>query len=103
MKNIFDKYVKVCPKSGKFRGFRTLTGLSKFLFPIIGLVALLWIIFRVVSKPTRIEYPCVKAAMPFASGFVGEIILLSLSALAFMKSKEIFLPLLLFCQYLLLY
>lgn len=35
-----------------------------------GLSALIWFLIRVVPKPSRAAYPCQRAAMPLASGFV---------------------------------
>ena len=87
MKRIISKYIKVCPKSGKFRGFRNMTGLSRLLFPIIGLAALIWILVRVIPKPSRLNYPCIKTAMPLAWGFLGYILIFVLSAAAFIKSN----------------
>jgi len=40
------------------------------MFPITGLAALIWFLIRVVPKPSRAAYPCQRAAMPLASGFV---------------------------------
>jgi hypothetical protein len=88
VKNLFTNYFKVCPKSGKFRGFKKLSGLSRFLFPLIGLAALIWILIRVIPKPSRLNYPCVKTAMPLASGFIGYVAMFVLSAIAFFKSKK---------------
>src|SRR3989339_1551618 len=88
MKEFINKYVKICPKTGKFRGFRTVKGLSRFIIPFIGFAALLWIIFRLISKPSRINYPCVKAAMPFAAGFILNIIIFITSAFAFSRIKN---------------
>jgi len=44
--------------------------LSRFLFPIMGLVSLAWFLVRVLPKPQRAAYPCQKAAAPVAAGFV---------------------------------
>jgi len=85
-----QKFVKVCPKTGRFRGIKPLKGFAHLLFPIIGFLALLWILFRVISKPSRIDYPCVKAAMPFAAGFIESIIFFIVSAIAFLKLKKSF-------------
>ena len=43
---------------------------ARYLFPLIGLVSLVWFIVRVIPKPSRAEYPCMKVAAPFASSFV---------------------------------
>jgi hypothetical protein len=47
-------------------------------------------LIRVIPKPSRINYPCIRTAMPIASGFVGYIFMLALSAAAFIKSKKSF-------------
>jgi len=41
-----------------------------WIFPIGGLLALLWFLLRVIPKPSRATYPCQRAAFPLASGFV---------------------------------
>jgi hypothetical protein len=88
MKEIFEKYIKTCPKTGRIRKINYPAGIYKLFIPIIGFVALLWIVFRVTSKPSRINYPCVKAAAPFASGFLFYIASFVISALAFWKTKK---------------
>jgi hypothetical protein len=42
----------------------------RWVFPVTGLLALLWFLIRVIPKPSRAAYPCQRAAMPLASGFV---------------------------------
>ena len=60
-----------CPKSGKPVGC---TGRwMKWLFPVIGFVALIWHLFRVLPKPDRAAYPCQRVAGPLAWGFVAYI------------------------------
>jgi len=49
----------------------------KIFFWVSGLIALLWFIFRVIPKPSRAAYPCMRASMPLASAFVLHIISLS--------------------------
>ena len=44
------------------------------LFPLAGLTALIWVLIRVVPKPSRAAYPCQKAAIPIAWIFVGWIL-----------------------------
>jgi hypothetical protein len=39
--------------------------------PVVGLMALVWFLVRVVPKPARATYPCQRVAMPLASGFVA--------------------------------
>ncbi len=60
----------VCPKTGKpLRQKRERRWLT-WLFPIGGLFALLWFLFRVLPKPSRATYPCQRLAFPIASGFI---------------------------------
>ena len=39
--------------------------------PFIGFASLLWLLFRVIPKPSRAQYPCMKVAAPVASGFLA--------------------------------
>ncbi len=84
----FRKFVKVCPKSGRIRKIIMPKGYYKLLFPIIGFAALVWILIRVVPKPSRAAYPCIKAATPLASGFLVYFASLIVSALAFIRTKR---------------
>ncbi len=45
-------------------------GYSKLIFFVVGLVALVWFLIRVVPKPSRASYPCQRAAFPLATAFV---------------------------------
>ena len=45
-------------------------GWFRSIFPVTGLLALLWFLFRVVPKPSRAAYPCQRVAAPLAGGFV---------------------------------
>jgi len=42
----------------------------RWLFPVAGLVSLIWFLIRVVPKPSRAAYPCQRVAFPLASSFV---------------------------------
>jgi hypothetical protein len=88
MKKFLYKHLKFCPKTGRFIGFNQNSKLSRFLFPFIGLAAMVWILIRVIPKPSRLSYPCVRAAMPIASGFIGYLVILFVSAVAFARSKK---------------
>lgn len=41
-----------------------------WLFPLAGLFSLIWFLVRVLPKPSRAAYPCQRAAVPLAGGFV---------------------------------
>ena len=62
---------------------RKLSG--KYMFIILGIASTIWFLFRVIPKPSRASYPCVKAVAPFMSGFV--IYLLSLGSISLILRK----------------
>lgn len=41
---------------------------TRWMFPITGLLSLVWFVFRVAPKPSRAAYPCQRAAAPLAGG-----------------------------------
>ncbi len=44
--------------------------LKKWIVPVFSILSLIWILIRVVPKPQRTAYPCMKVAIPFASSFL---------------------------------
>lgn len=78
---------KVCPKANNHHGRKRKYWWLKWLFPVTGLLALVWFLVRVIPKPSRATYPCQRAAMPLASGFVVWITGLLVSAAALRKAK----------------
>jgi len=58
-----------------------------YLFPITGLLALIWFVIRVVPKPSRAAYPCQRVAFPLASGFVVWLLGLGASGVAIKKAR----------------
>ena len=46
----------------------------KMLFILMGIISTIWFLIRVIPKPTRATYPCMKLAAPFMSGFVTYLI-----------------------------
>jgi hypothetical protein len=90
MKAFFLKFVKVCPRTGRIRKIILPGGFYKLFLPFIGLAAMVWILIRVIPKPSRLSYPCVRTAMPLASGFIGYLGILALSSIAFFLSKKSF-------------
>ena len=55
--------------------------IHKLFFPFLGIGALIWFLVRVIPKPSRAAYPCMRVAYPMASAFV--VYLLGLAASAF--------------------
>ncbi len=60
----------------------------KPVFLITGLLATIWFLIRVIPKPSRANYPCMKAAAPFMSGFVIYLLSITSSVILFQKLKE---------------
>jgi hypothetical protein len=61
--------------------------LEKLVFPIIGILASIWFLIRVIPKPSRATYPCMRVAYPMASAFVVYLLGLATSAFAIEKMK----------------
>ena len=62
----------------------------KLSFIIIGIASTVWFLIRVIPKPSRATYPCMKAAAPFMSSFVIYLLGISGSALLFKRSGRLF-------------
>lgn len=88
MNKIKSMFFEVCPKSGRIKGIRHFNGILRLLLPLTGLLALIWILIRIIPKPSRINYPCIKSSLPFAANFIFYIITISATAQAFIKSKR---------------
>ena len=58
----------------------------RLLFFALGLGSLLWFLIRVIPKPSRAAYPCMKAAAPLASSFVMYLIGITSFTLFFRKA-----------------
>jgi hypothetical protein len=90
MKNIFNNIINQlfirCSKTGKIVSFRKPGFFTIIPFVIIGLVSLLWLLIRVIPKPSRATYPCMKVAMPLAFSFLTYLAALGASVLFFRKA-----------------
>ena len=60
----------------------------KWLFPITGLISLIWFLVRVIPKPSRAAYPCQRVAAPLASAFIVWLLAVIASVSAFRKAKD---------------
>jgi hypothetical protein len=80
----------VCPKTGRPLGHKSKYRWLKWLFPITGLLSLIWFLIRVLPKPSRATYPCQRVAFPLASGFVIWLLGLAGSAAVYRKAKHSF-------------
>ncbi|HPG40243.1 MAG TPA: DUF362 domain-containing protein [bacterium] len=61
---------------------------KKLFFPVIGLASLLWFLVRVVPKPSRASYPCMRVAFPVASSFIIYLAGLFASVVVFKKAQK---------------
>ncbi|MBN1999974.1 DUF362 domain-containing protein [candidate division KSB1 bacterium] len=57
-------------------------------FPVVGLMSLIWFLIRVIPKPSRALYPCMRATFPMASTFVIYVLGLFTSVVFFKKAKK---------------
>ena len=62
----------------------------KIVFIILGISSTVWFLIRVITKPQRATYPCMRAAAPIMSTFVIYLLTLSGSIFAFRKARNHF-------------
>lgn len=60
-----------CPKTGKIIALPYLGKHAHLLFPVVGMLALAWFLIRVIPKPSRIAYPCQRAALGLGGAFLA--------------------------------
>ena len=60
---------------------------SRLIFFGIGILSTVWFLFRVLPKPSRATYPCMRAAAPFMSGFVIYLLSLASTVMVFKKAR----------------
>ena len=88
-----SEQVKRCPKTGRIisepMNKKKLKGLKKWFFPIIGLGALIWFLIRVIPKPSRAQYPCMRVVAPVAASFVTWVVGVFGLLTSFIKSKKL--------------
>ena len=78
----------VCRKTGRIVGFNRRYWWGQWLFPIFGLMALIWYLVRVLPKPARASYPCQKVGAPIALGGVAYLLGFFGLVTAFRKTRE---------------
>ena len=57
----------------------------RLLFYILGIISTIWFLIRVIPKPSRATYPCMRVTAPFMSGFV--VYLLAVGGLTALSRK----------------
>lgn len=78
---------KIKNKSGRSVGWLNFHMPSRLFFFVIGIISTVWFLIRVIPKPSRASYPCMRAAAPFMSGLV--IYLFSVGGLTFLSRNSI--------------
>ena len=63
---------------------------SVFPLMFIGLVSTIWFLIRVIPKPSRAAYPCMRAASPFMSAFIAYLLGLGTTVFTVKKIKQNF-------------
>ena len=89
LKSIVGRSLRRCPRTGRVVGIR-MRGPVLVLYPLLGFLALIWFLVRVVPKPSRMLYPCQRVAAPLASGFIAYIASLAAAVLALRKARLYF-------------
>jgi hypothetical protein len=63
------------------------SAISKIIFIAVGISSTIWFLVRVIPKPQRATYPCMRAAAPLMSTFVIWLLTLSGSVFSFNKAR----------------
>ena len=79
----------VCPKTGRITGLDTVKKKAFWLWIILGIAAVVWVVIRVVPKPSRATYPCQKVAQPIAAGFLTWLIGLTASTMIVKRARQL--------------
>jgi hypothetical protein len=62
---------------------------ARISFFVLGILSTIWFLIRVIPKPSRVYYPCIKTASPFMSSFVMYILSITATAFSFKKYKQL--------------
>jgi Domain of unknown function (DUF362) len=64
--------------------------LTRLVFPLLGLASVVWMLIRIIPKPSRAQYPCMKVAAPIASGFIAYVATAIIALLSFKGARRYF-------------
>lgn len=78
------------PRTGKMNGFEIAKKKSLWLWIALGLASVIWVLIRVVPKPSRAAYPCQKVAQPLAIGFIAWLLGIAGSTLIISRARRLF-------------
>jgi hypothetical protein len=89
-----DTEDKVKPGKSNSRFFKILNWMRAhhlhpgLIFVVLGIISTIWFLIRVLPKPSRATYPCMKVAAPLMSGFVVYLLSLGGITVALRKARE---------------
>lgn len=84
------KQFTVCPRTGKITGLEIVKRKTLWLWIVLGLASVIWVLIRVIPKPSRADYPCQKIAQPLAVGFIAWMLGLVGSTLIMRRARRMF-------------
>lgn len=90
IKRLVMKHFIVCKRTGKITGLKLVERKTLWLWIILGLASVIWVLIRVVPKPSRSAYPCQKVAQPIAASFVVWLLGLIGSSLIIQRARHLF-------------
>jgi Domain of unknown function (DUF362) len=73
-----------------YRQFKKRDIFQHLLFILLGASSTIWFIIRVIPKPSRASYPCMRAAAPLMSGFVIYLLSMGGITLTFRNARKNF-------------
>ena len=79
-----------CPHRNDHHGKNKTNLFTRLFLPLLGFASLVWMLIRILPKPSRAEYPCMKVAAPIASGFVAYIASALIAILSFKRARHYF-------------
>jgi hypothetical protein len=90
IRGLVMKQFTVCPRTGKITGLKMGERQALWLWIFLGLASVIWVLIRVVPKPSRANYPCQKVAQPIAAGFIVWLLGLAGSSLFIQRARNMF-------------
>ena len=81
---------KIAHLQAKFIDFIKKPIVRRISFLMIGLTSTIWFLIRVIPKPSRASYPCMKASAPLMSAFVINVITFFASVSSFRAAQKQF-------------
>jgi hypothetical protein len=76
-------------KMGSIRDWMKIRNIPpRILFFLMGIISTAWFLIRVIPKPSRATYPCMRVAAPLMSGLIVYLLSLGGAVVAFRKARH---------------